>query len=130
MTNWRIAPVLVVSDLEASIRYYRDRLKFNVIGTFGSPVEMAFVGAHGVQVMLQHAEGKPIPGPNSKYKSVAWDALLWVADVHSLHADLAAAGATIRKAPYRTFYGHIEFEAIDPDGYVFCFSQAPAQGTA
>jgi catechol 2,3-dioxygenase-like lactoylglutathione lyase family enzyme len=125
MADWRIAPVLVVSEIESSVRYYRDRLKFQIIGSFGSPMEMAFVGAHGIQLMLQHGEGRPIPGPNSKYKSVAWDAILWVDDARALHEQLSNAGASIRRAPYKTFYGHIEFETIDPDGYVFCFSQGP-----
>src|SRR4030095_6273438 len=119
-------PVLVVSDIEASVPYYRDQLKFNVIGTFGSPLEMAFVGSHGVQLMLQGAEGRPIPGPNSRYKSVAWDALIWISAARELHAQLAAAGARVRRTPYETFYGHTEFEVVDPDGYVLCFSQAPS----
>jgi len=130
MAGWHIAPVLVVSDVEASVRYYCERLDFQIIGTFGSPMEMAFVGSHGIQLMLQHAEGKPIPGSNSKYKSVAWDALLWVDDARALHTQMANAGASIRTAPYETFYGHIEFEAVDPDGYVLCFSQGPARGAA
>ena len=125
MAAWRIAPVLVVGSVEESIRYYRDRLGFEVIGTFGSPLEMAFVGAHGIQIMLQDAEGKAIPGPNGDYKSIAWDALLWVDDARALHARVEVAGARVRKAPYVTFYGHTEFEVVDPDGYVLCFSQAP-----
>ncbi len=123
MAEWRIAPVLVVSEIQASVRYYRDCLEFQLIGSFGSPMEMAFVGSHGIQLMLQHAEGRPIPGPNSKYKSVAWDALLWVDEVQALHERVKRAGATIRRAPYETFYGHTEFEVLDPDGYVLCFSQ-------
>lgn len=124
MSDWQVAPVFVVRNLEVAIAYYRDRLNFQVIGTFGTPVEMAFVGRHGVQMMLQDAEGKPTPGPNAKYKSVAWDALFWVDDVRSLHQELSKAGADIRKEPYLTFYGRVEIEVRDPDGHVLCFSQA------
>ena len=123
MTDWRVAPVFIVRNLAASIPYYRDRLKFQVIGTFGTPLEMAFVGRHGVQLMLQDAEGKATPGANSKYKSVAWDALFWVDDVRALHDEMAGAGADIHKAPYLTFYGRLEFEVRDPDGHVLCFSE-------
>jgi uncharacterized glyoxalase superfamily protein PhnB len=99
-------------------------MQFDVIGTVGTPLEMAFVGSHGIQLMLQDAEGKATPGPNSKYKSVAWDALFWVDDARELHKAMAQADADIRKEPYVTFYGRLEFEVHDPDGHVLCFSQA------
>jgi len=124
VADWRVAPVFVVSDVSRSVTYYRDQLGFEVLGTFGNPIEMAFVGRSGTQIMLQDAEGKPTPGPNSSYKSVAWDALFWVANVRELANDLKRRGADIRREPYETFYGRIELEALDPDGHVLCFSQA------
>jgi len=120
---WRVAPVLVVRDVGQSIAYYRDTLGFDVIGTFGEPPEVAFVGRAGIQLMLQDAEGKPTPGSNRGYKSVAWDAHVWVEDVESLHADFVARGATIVKPPTATFYGAREIEVADPDGHVLCFGQ-------
>lgn len=123
VTAWRVAPVLVVRDIQASVDYYRDQLGFEVAGTFGEPLEMAFVRRGGVQVMLQDAEGKPTPGPNCAYKSVAWDVLVWVPDARELFDELLRRGAEIRREPYETFYGHIEGEVTDPDGHVLCFSQ-------
>jgi len=76
--------------------------------------------------MLQDSEGRATRGPNHSYKSVAWDALVWVRDVRALHAELEAKGAKIRKAPHVTFYGHAVIEVVDPDGYVICFSEPPA----
>jgi len=124
MGEWRVAPVFVVSDVRKSVAYYRDGLGFEVIGTFGEPLEMAFVGRGGTQIMLQDAEGKPTPGPNHSYKSVAWDVLFWVSDIQELNEEFRRSGAEIRRAPYETFYGHIELEAVDPDGHVLCFSQS------
>jgi len=123
MSDWRVAPVLVVENVTASVSYYRDQLGFEVVGTFGDPLEMAFVGRGGTQIMLQDAEGGVRPGPNSSYKSVAWDALFWIPDVDELHRELQDRGTRIRRGPRETFYGHIELEAIDPDGHVLCFSQ-------
>lgn len=123
MDDWRVAPVLVVRDVSASSAYYRDALGFQVIGTFGDPVEMAFVGRGGVQLMLQDAEGRPTPGPNSGYKSVAWDVLFWVPDVRGLHSELVQRGAAIQRDPHDTPYGTAEFHATDPDGHVVCFCQ-------
>lgn len=123
MDEWRVAPIFVVRDVAKSVAYYRDRLGFDLVGTFGSPMEMAFVGRAGTQIMLQDSESKPIPGPNSSYKSVAWDALFWVSDVRQLNEEFKRRGAQIRREPYETFYGRIEVEAVDPDGHVLCFSQ-------
>jgi len=114
---------LVVRDISASVSYYRDQLGFEITGTFGDPLEMAFVGRSGTQIMLQDAEGKATPGPNCAYKSVAWDALFWVTDVRELQQELQDRGARIRRESYETFYGHVELEALDPDGHVLCFSQ-------
>lgn len=84
---------------------------------------MAFVGRAGTQIMLQDGEGKATPGPNNTYKSVAWDALFFVGDVHELSAELQRRGPQIRRQPYETFYGRVELEAVDPDGHVLCFGQ-------
>jgi len=126
LDEWRISPVLIVRDVAASLAYYRDCLSFRIVGAFGQPPEMAFVGRQGIQIMLQDSEGRATPGPNHSYKSVAWDALVWVRDVRALHTELEAQGAKIRKAPHVSFYGHVEIEVVDPDGYVICFSEPPA----
>ncbi len=96
MADWRVAPVLVVRDVKVSVAYYRDQLGFEVVGSFGDPLEMAFVGRGGVQVMLQDAESKPTPGPNCTYKSVAWGVLFWIADAREPFDELRRRGAEIR----------------------------------
>jgi len=125
MRDWRIAPVLIVRDIEAAVACYREQLGFEVAGTLGEPLEMAFVARGGVQIMLQGVRGKPTPGPNHTFKRVAWDVLLWVDEVEKLHEELVSRGARIRRAPHETSYGHLEIEATDPDGHVICFSQPP-----
>jgi hypothetical protein len=97
--GWRIAPVLIIQSVERSVCYCRDKLGFQIIGTFGSPLEMAFVGREGVQLMLQDGEGKPRPGSNRSHKSVAWDAHIWVENVDALYEELGMRGATILKPP-------------------------------
>jgi len=126
LDDWRVTPVLIVRDAADSLAYYRDCLQFDVIGKLGSPAEMAFVGRRGIQIMLQGAEGRPTPGPNHRYKSVAWDVLVGVRDVRALHAEFAERGAKIRAGPHVTFYGHTEIEVADPDDHVICFSEPPA----
>lgn len=117
---WRVAPVLVVRDVSASIVYWRDRMGFEVTGTFKDPPVMAFVARGGVEFMLQGNGANPIPGTNRGYMAGIWDAHVWVDDADALHADMKARGATVSD-PCDTFYGNREFEATDPDGYIIAF---------
>ena len=73
--------------------------------------------------LMQDAEGKPTPGPNSGYKPIAWDILFWVPDVRGLHAELSGLGANLSGPPAETFYGTVEFQATDPDGHNLCFCE-------
>lgn len=119
-TRWRVAPVLVVSDMTASIAYWRDALGFAVIGTFKDPPVMAFVGRGGVEFMLQGDGANSVPGTNRNHMPGIWDAHVWVDDADALHAEMKARGAKVSD-PCDTFYGNREFEAVDPDGYVVAF---------
>ena len=125
--GWHIAPVLIVQSVERSVCSYRDKLGFQIIGTFGSPLEMASVGREGVQLMLQDGAGKPRPGSNRSYKSVAWDAHIWVENVDALYDELGMRGATILKPPTVALYGNREIEVADLDGHVLCFGQLPSE---
>jgi len=40
--EWRVTPVLIVRDVASSLTYCRDRLRFQVIGTFGDSGGKAF----------------------------------------------------------------------------------------
>lgn len=117
---WRVAPVLVVRDVSASIGYWRDRMGFEVTGTFKDPPVMAFLARGGVEFMLQGNGTAPIPGSNRGYMAGIWDAHVWVDDADALYADMKARGATVSD-PCDTFYGNREFEATDPDGYIVAF---------
>ena len=121
--RWRVAPVLVVSDMTASIAYWRDRMGFEVVGTFKDPPVMAFVARSGVEFMLQGNGANSVPGTNRNHMSMVWDAHVWVDDADALHADMKARGATVTD-PVNTFYDNREFEVTDPDGYIIAFGSS------
>lgn len=120
--RWRVAPVLVVRDVSASIAYWRDKMGFELVGTFRDPPVMAFVARGGVEFMLQ-GNGGPIPGTNRAYMAGIWDAHVWVDDADAIHADMKARGAVVTD-PCDTFYDNREFEVTDPDGYIIAFGSS------
>lgn len=117
--RWRIAPVLLVSDVAASMNWWRDILGFAVLSTFKNPPVMAFVERNGTQVMLQ-GNGGEIPGTNRAFMPGIWGAHVWVEDADALQAELAGRGAAVSEV-HDTFYGNREFEVEDPDGYIIAF---------
>jgi len=124
----RAVPVLQVANVEISVRWYADVLGFTP-NTFPAdpPYSFAILRRDGAEIMLQCAEempssaGKPAP-------EFVWSVYLRVAGKAVL--DVAAAvesRTTILRGPERMFYGLVEFEVIDPDGYRVCISgDAPA----
>lgn len=99
-------PILYVSQLQASIAYYRDKLGFKLDwideGNFAS------VTRGGTQLfMCERCQGHP----------GGW---VWVTtpDVDLLYAELKSRGATIEAAPENKRWGVREMNVADPDGNV------------
>jgi catechol 2,3-dioxygenase-like lactoylglutathione lyase family enzyme len=114
-------PVLRVSDVEKSIRWY--------VGTIGflanpfpdkPPYDFAILYAGEVELMLQCGDSIADLPP----KPYRWHVYVKVkgVDMKEVYAKLEAAGRTHRRLE-RTFYGMAEFEVVDPDGYVICIAQ-------
>jgi catechol 2,3-dioxygenase-like lactoylglutathione lyase family enzyme len=108
-------PILCVSDVEASIGYYVDRLGFALQFSWGEerePPSFAGVARDGFEVFLC-LDGQGRPG--------TWFAV-WVDDVDALHAEYVERGADIRRAPVDLPWGVREMNVIDPDGHRIRFS--------
>lgn len=119
-----MAALFVVKDVVASAEYYRDRLGFTFNQYWGDPPCFVMVQREGMTFMLQ-TEEKPGEGvqPNHLRQPHAWDAYIWANDGQALLEEFRANGANIIREPETTFYGMVEFEVQDPDGYVICFGQ-------
>ena len=101
-------PILYVSSLEASQRYYRDKLGFHIDWTDGDPPDFGAVTRGDTQIfMCQRCQGHP----------GGW---IWIfsPDVDAVHADLAKRGATIKSTPENKPWGVREMQVADPDGNV------------
>lgn len=126
----RAVPVLQVANVEASLRWYVDVLGFKP-DTFPSspPYSFAILRRDGAEIMLQCAD-EPRMASSSERKSdpeFLWSIYLRVAGTAVL--DVAAAvekKAQLLRGPERMFYGLVEFEVCDPDGYRVCVGGEPS----
>lgn len=114
-----ITPILNVSDMQRSLRYYSDVMGFNIEWQWGEPTGFACVRRDKVEIFLcENAQG----GGQS------WMSI-FVEDVDALYEQYKEAGATIRQPPTNFPWGVREMNVEDPDGHRFRVgseSSAPA----
>jgi catechol 2,3-dioxygenase-like lactoylglutathione lyase family enzyme len=116
-----ITPLFVVSDLQRSLAFYRDRLGFEV--TYEAPDPdpfFAIVARDGVRVMLKVADIGALPN-RARHPDARWDAYIHVPDPDALAAELRDRGMPL--TPTDTDDGLRGFELADQDGYVFFFGR-------
>ena len=118
------APILFVSDLPASIDYWRDKVGFTVGGIYGEPrPEFAILRRDRTFVMLSQApEGHTIV-PHWRIKDKLWNAYFWVDDAEALFAELKERGARIDYELCEQPYGVLEFGIQDLDDQDIAFGQ-------
>lgn len=109
-------PLLVVSDIERSMRFYRDGVGFSVERHWAPDGHVAWcwLSLGGASIMLQQAEPGDRPGAGGI------TLYLLCADADEVHAELVRRG-TEAAAPEVAFYGMKQVHLRDPDGYALCF---------
>jgi catechol 2,3-dioxygenase-like lactoylglutathione lyase family enzyme len=121
----RAVPVLQVADVGRSIDWYVAALGFDPAPfPQNPPYAFAILRRDSAEIMLQ-GEGSSRP-PDAKedgwtvYLRIAGDGLLDL-------ADSVRRATPLVRGPERMFYGLVEFDVLDPDGYRICVSgSAPA----
>ena len=101
-------PILYVHSLDASQRYYRDKLGFHIDWTDGDPPDFGAVSRGDTQLfMCQKCQGH----------AGGW---VWVftPDIDRLHDELVRRGATIKAPPEDKPWGVREMQVADLDGNV------------
>jgi len=120
----RGAPYFPVADVDESARYYQRVLGFGIEYLAGKPGQFAIVSRDGQAVMLRRV-GEPASIRPVESQGGTWDAFFWVDDAVTLHAELAAGGATVVYGPLvQDSYRMREFAVRDRDGHVLGFGQA------
>ncbi len=127
-TTQAISPFFIVSNVEQSIAFYRDKLGFET--RFQQPDRNPFsaiIGRDGAQIFIKSEKNIP-PLPNPKrHPHMRWDAFVYAEDPDALaveFADRFATGAAAFSVPLKdTSDGLRGFEICDPDGYVLFFGR-------
>jgi catechol 2,3-dioxygenase-like lactoylglutathione lyase family enzyme len=119
---------LGVDDLERSLRFYRDGLRFKTEGIVGAQFEHGAVAFFDLQPGLKlalwprksiaHDTGLPA-GPSSLTEFTLGHNVASKAEVDTVMGEARAAGATIVKPAHDTFWGGYAGYFQDPDGHVW-----------
>jgi catechol 2,3-dioxygenase-like lactoylglutathione lyase family enzyme len=117
----RAVPVLLVADVSRSIDWYVAAFGFDA-DPFppNPPYAFAILRRDSVEIMLQSGTPQPLGA-----RDEGWTAYLRIAGDGLLDLAESVRRATpLVRGPERMFYGLVEFEVLDPDGYRICVSGA------
>ena len=119
-----ISPFFIVSNVDQTIAFYRDKLGFET--RFQEPDRnpfFAILGRDAAQLFVKSDKDvSPLPNPR-RHPSMRWDAYVDAPDPDALAAEFAAHGAAFSAPLTDTHDGLRGFEICDPDGYVLFFGR-------
>ena len=117
-----IAPVLLVSDLAASLDYWRNKVGFET-ETFDEAPDFAILTRGAARIMLQQVEAGTAIVPNWRLHEKTSNVFIWVDNAKSLYEELTERGAIIDWELYHAPYGALEFGIQDLDDQDIAFAQ-------
>lgn len=117
-----ISPVLLASDLERSVAYYRDMLGFQC-DVYGDPPDFATATRDEATILLALCDEPERIVPNWRIVDNIWNAYIRVDDVERIYAEVQERGAGIDYTIYNAPSGFREFGVQDPDGHDIAFGQ-------
>ncbi len=127
-TVTRAGAILAVSNFEASLAFYRDRLGLEVEAVYDDP-PYATLSCAGARISLAEqghaAEDRPgvamaAPADRSRANVVL---VLEVPDALLVHAVLEAEDVEMLAPPFSPPWGGCRFFCVDPDGYLIEIEQ-------
>jgi uncharacterized glyoxalase superfamily protein PhnB len=125
MTVKKITPVLLVDEIEPCVRFWRERLGFEVAIEVPEGDKLGFVSLQkgGVEVMYQSYASVEKDSSFSARGYGKGPTFLYI-EVDSLDALIAATkGAKVVMPERKTFYGAREIGVEDPAGHSLTFAQ-------
>jgi lactoylglutathione lyase len=116
-------PNLLVSDMAASVTFYRDVLKFGIERTVPDQAPYVFVWLKRDSVELFLNEMKTVAAVFPNLRAGGTSTLYVVVDDVNSLMDEVTGRAQIAMPLIDQFYGMREFAIFDPDGYLITFAQ-------
>lgn len=125
-----LVPELVCSDIDRSLRFYRDVLGFSL--RYARPEErFAYLEREGAELMLEQPTGRAFLAAEPAFPfGRGMNLQIAVSTVDALHAAVLAAGADVFLPLEESWYrrgaeeaGNRQFVVMDPDGYLLRFFQ-------
>ena len=117
-----ISPVLLISDVERSVEYYRDRLGFEV-ETYFDPPDFVTARRDDATILMALCPEPERIVPNWKIVHNVWNVYIRVDDADASYAEVQERGAGIDYTIYDAPHGFREFGVQDPDGHDIAFGQ-------
>jgi len=128
-TTTAISPCFIVSNVDQTIAFYRDRLGFET--RLREPDRDPFfgiIGRDGAQIFVKSdRDVSPLPN-HQRHRYMRWDAFVYAPDPDALAADFADHGAAFSVPLMDTHDGLRGFEIRDPDGYILFFGRPTSDG--
>jgi catechol 2,3-dioxygenase-like lactoylglutathione lyase family enzyme len=123
-TTQAISPFFIVSDVDRTIAFYRDKLGFETrLRQPDRDPFFAIIGRDGAQIFIK-SDKNVTPLPNFKrHRFMKWDAFVYASDPDALAAEFGRQGATFSEPLQDTHDGLRGFEISDPDDYILFFGR-------
>lgn len=115
--------ILLVSDIDRSADWYREKLGFDFRNFYGDPHEFCVMGRDDNYLMISQSHKTEDIKPNWKSKEKTSNVYFWVDDAEKIYREFIARGAKIDYSIYVTDYNIKEFGVSDPDGYDISFGE-------
>lgn len=128
--GWDAAPVLGCRDVAAAAEWFQTALGFSCPGGVTRPpgeegdAVYAIVERAGAPVHLQIRRRPVFVAERPSFEG---DGYLFVDDADALHAEFAAGGVTVLRAPQDEPYGLRDFTIATPDGHRLAFGAPLAE---
>ena len=119
-----VSPVLLVSDVDRAVAYWRDRLGFEC-ETYGEPPDFVVARRDGATILMALCDDPAKIVPNWRIVDKVWNVYIRVDDVERIYAEVQERGAGIDYTLYDAPSGFREFGVQDPDGHDIAFGQPP-----
>jgi predicted enzyme related to lactoylglutathione lyase len=116
------AAVLLVSDIDRAVEFWRDRLGFEC-EVYGDPRDFASATRDAASVLLALCADRSAIVPNWKLVDKMWNVYIRVDDADAIYTELQERGAPIDYTIYDAPHGFREFGTQNPDGDDIAFGQ-------